>query len=648
MASAFLLTACVWTHCREDILSLIDRLNVRIGSALTLITACALVTLCQAGAVAATPSFWFLGNALNFQHVEANKDDFAVPVSDPALQKLLCRMGASIAWQPGQRYIMVTAADRRVISFTLGDARFNAGAVFSQASFAPYRSNGEVYLPLEALARALNLSPLEDGNDIVLQPQLSSLDVRGDNVKTTIALGGAIISSPQVRSEGDRLMLEFQGLGSALQPSRKPRSAGVLEINVKTSGTVRNPTTTVDIVHARNVAVERVAGGDPSEVRYDFSTAPEVATRVPPPPPVLSPLAAPSPESQETQAPSGTASVTGVDVTPNGSGITVRLAITGNASYEWHRLPQPDTRWYLDIRGASLATAARNEREGTDAVQSLRVGQLGNAPPTVRVAMTLQGRRRVDIVPFTGGLTVNVPGDEIGYATRTGGGIIGSGGPSYTPPVAVVPSTVKPRINAPPYTGANPRLIVIDPGHGGSDGGAHNATTIEKNVNLDVSQRLRSLLIARGWTVKMTRTADVDVYAPNDSARDELQARCDIANAAGARMFISVHANSYTSSSPSGTTTFFYKPQDLPLAQAIQHRLVPLLGTKDNGVVKDRYWVIAHTTMPAALIETAFLSNPNDAELLRSPDFLQRIAQGIADGVREYAGSPAGALRPGR
>lgn len=615
--------------------------------------ACALAMLWPIGALAATPSFWFSGSTLTFQHIEPNKDDFGVPISDSGLQKLLSRMGASIAWQPGQRYVLITAADHRVISFTIGDTRFNAGPVFTQASFAPYTSHGDVYLPLESIARSLNLAPINDGDDIILQPQLTLLDVRSDGDKTTVSFRGAVLASPRVHAEADRLVLDFSGLGSTLQPRRKLSSTAVSEITVSTSGTRRNPITTVKIGHARNVGIERIAGTDPTEVQYAFASHPEiVASRVPPPaPPVLVPRTASTPESEPSGTPAGTASVTAVDVAPNGSGITVRLAITGHPNYEWHRLPQPDARWYMDIKGAILTAAGRDEPEGTEAVKSLRVRQLANAPPTVRVALTLDGRKRVDIVPFAGGLTVNVPGEEVNDVTRTGVGVSGSGsgGRTDTPPVTVAsPSSVKPSVNAAPYLGANPRLIVIDPGHGGSDPGAHNATTMEKDLNLDVSQRLRSLLLARGWMVQMTRSTDVDVYGRNASDRSELQARCDVANAAGARMFISVHTNSYTNSLPSGTTTYYFKPQDLPLAEAIHRRMLPLLSTKDDGVIKNRFYVIAHTTMPAVLIETAFLSNPNDAELLRSTDFLQRIAQGIAEGVRDYAGSPAGTLRPGR
>ncbi|MBD5654763.1 MAG: N-acetylmuramoyl-L-alanine amidase, partial [Candidatus Eremiobacteraeota bacterium] len=191
---------------------------------------------------------------------------------------------------------------------------------------------------------------------------------------------------------------------------------------------------------------------------------------------------------------------------------------------------------------------------------------------------------------------------------------------------------------APPVSG-NGKLIVLDPGHGGSDFGAMHNGLVEKDLNLDISRRLRTLLIARGWQVKMTRDTDVDVYQPNDSARDELQARDDVANAAGARMLISVHSNAFTTSALSGTTTYYYKADSYALAGAVHARLSASLPTKDDGVRKENFYVIHHATMPAILIETAFLSNPSDAALLHSPAFLQKIASCIADGVGDYAGS---------
>jgi N-acetylmuramoyl-L-alanine amidase len=187
----------------------------------------------------------------------------------------------------------------------------------------------------------------------------------------------------------------------------------------------------------------------------------------------------------------------------------------------------------------------------------------------------------------------------------------------------------------PHYVPTNPRLIVIDPGHGGSDRGTIHGGVAEADLTLDMAKRLRDLLVARGWEVKMTRDTDVDVYAANDSAHDELQARVDVANSAGARLFVSIHANAFIKSGPYGTTTYISKPDDVAFARIVERDLAAD-GTKDDGVVKSHLYVTYHTRMPAVLVETAFLSNPSDYALLTSAAWRQKVAQEIADGIGEY------------
>jgi N-acetylmuramoyl-L-alanine amidase len=152
-----------------------------------------------------------------------------------------------------------------------------------------------------------------------------------------------------------------------------------------------------------------------------------------------------------------------------------------------------------------------------------------------------------------------------------------------------------------------------------------------------MAKRLRAILIARGWQVQMTHSADQDVYAPNDSARDELQARVDVANRAGARMFVSIHCNSFINSGPHGTTTYFSKPIDVPLAQNVDRDLDRLLDTKDDGIIKSKLYVTLHSNMPAVLVETAFLSNPDDYAKLVNADWREKVAEGIANGIDHYA-----------
>jgi N-acetylmuramoyl-L-alanine amidase len=258
--------------------------------------------------------------------------------------------------------------------------------------------------------------------------------------------------------------------------------------------------------------------------------------------------------------------------------------------------------------------------------------------------------RGVSLVPTSDGMTIAIDSQDDSTLQTAGTGELVNGsivaavvplpGVAAAPPDASRPAADATEPAdwkfAAPSGAKNPKLIVIDPGHGGSDTGAEHNGLVEKELNLDVARRLRSVLIARGWQVKMTRDSDIDVYQPNDSARDELQARDDIANAAGARLLVSVHTNSFTTSELRGTTTYYYTSASRPLAEAIHARLAAALPTADDGIRKENFYVIHHQTMPGVLVEMAFLSNPGDAKLLKTSAFLQSIAVGIADGIGDF------------
>ncbi|MGC1380988.1 MAG: N-acetylmuramoyl-L-alanine amidase, partial [Candidatus Baltobacteraceae bacterium] len=356
----------------------------------------------------------------------------------------------------------------------------------------------------------------------------------------------------------------------------------------------------------------------------------------------------PVPADGAAASSSGPALVTGVSVQPGSAGdVTVAVAINGNASYAWHRLREPDNRFWLDIANAQLQGPPIDQSEPSPLV-SMRVRQVD--PTTVRIALSLGGPKTIAITPSTTGLGIVVGAQELADQPRSGSGSVGSvvsagqenAGLETPAPLDQSGSgfgasgdtawKFGPRSN---YVPTNPRLIVIDPGHGGSDRGTIHGGVSEADLTLDMAKRLRDILIARGWQVKMTRDTDVDVYAPNDSAHEELQARVDVANNAGARLFVSVHVNAFINAGPYGTTTYISKPDDVALARIVETRLAAD-GTKDDGVVKSHLYVTLHTRMPAVLVETAFLSNPSDYALLTSPAWRQKVAQEIADGIGQY------------
>ncbi len=187
--------------------------------------------------------------------------------------------------------------------------------------------------------------------------------------------------------------------------------------------------------------------------------------------------------------------------------------------------------------------------------------------------------------------------------------------------------------------GLQNKVIAIDPGHGGSDPGAIGPSRVqEKTVTLAVAQNVKSLLEKAGARVVMTRQNDQDVFGPNASAVDELKARSSIANVRNADVFVSIHADSFTDRSVGGTSTYYYQKTkyDAMLAKALQANLMDAGNLQDRRANPANFYVIKRTRMPAALVELAFISNPNEEKLLNSPDFQQKMAQGIVRGLERF------------
>ncbi len=183
------------------------------------------------------------------------------------------------------------------------------------------------------------------------------------------------------------------------------------------------------------------------------------------------------------------------------------------------------------------------------------------------------------------------------------------------------------------------KIITIDPGHGGSDSGAvgPNGYT-EKEGAFAISQKVASILNQSGAKVVMTRDSDVDVYGPNASARNELQARVDVGNNANSDIFVSIHCNAFVNPAANGTQTFYYGSsyQGQRLAQNIQEKMIEANGLRDRGISTCNFYVVKHSYMPAVLIETAFITNYDEEALLSDDEWQTTMAKAIAEGINEY------------
>ena len=211
-------------------------------------------------------------------------------------------------------------------------------------------------------------------------------------------------------------------------------------------------------------------------------------------------------------------------------------------------------------------------------------------------------------------------------------------------------------------------LVAIDPGHGGADSGAVGALPVgsvtgltpradqfgspqifEKDVNLDIAQRLNAFLVARGFPTLMTRNTDnAGGDVPYTTEGADLKARTDLANARGAALFVSIHQNSAPGGA-SGTETYVHTAAGAApraLAASIQQALVARLMLTDRGLKDANFYVLRNSAMPAVLVEGAFISNPTDALMLANPDVREAMAEGIGQGILAYSGMmDAGAVQ---
>src|SRR5882724_2632691 len=168
--------------------------------------------------------------------------------------------------------------------------------------------------------------------------------------------------------------------------------------------------------------------------------------------------------------------------------------------------------------------------------------------------------------------------------------------------------------------------VVIDAGHGGYDrGGIPGQRVAEKDMTLDVAQRLKRVLAASGYRVVMTRDSDVFV---------SLGGRVAIANSYPNAPFVCIHFNSAKRSGASGIETYFYDRESLPLASAIHYFVAGGAPSSNRNVRRRGYYVLRKNRNPAVLVECGFLTNPSEAALAQSASYRQKLAEEIAAGVR--------------
>ena len=179
--------------------------------------------------------------------------------------------------------------------------------------------------------------------------------------------------------------------------------------------------------------------------------------------------------------------------------------------------------------------------------------------------------------------------------------------------------------------------IVLDAGHGGEDGGTVSESGIlEKELNLQIANRLCDLLTASGYSVVMTRTEDTLLYDKNSDYEgkkktQDLQARRKIAEETENAVFVSIHMNSYPDPRFSGLQVWYSPnhPSSKALANMIQEEAKNRFQPENERQTKaatSAIYLLKHLNIPAVLVECGFLSNVNEAQKLTTSEYQEQIA----------------------
>lgn len=188
-------------------------------------------------------------------------------------------------------------------------------------------------------------------------------------------------------------------------------------------------------------------------------------------------------------------------------------------------------------------------------------------------------------------------------------------------------------------------VILVDPGHGGYDGGARcrDSGVWEKVINLAVARAVEDALTRRGAQVVMTRTDDNDLCEASRPAhltkkRQDMQNRVALAVAHGADMVLSIHMNEYRARSESGPQVFYRAGCDggRLLAGCIQSAMIAQLQPKKERATMAGDYFILQLDVPSVLVECGFVSNPEEERLLLNQTYQARIGEAVATGVEEF------------
>ena len=527
-------------------------------------------------------------------------DEFLVSGSQPELRQIAQAFSAQLEWDDSGQLRCTHKGIQR--SIKLGERRVQgpsaaAGNETAELPLQAQEVEGKAHIPLSALEELLQIRITARPNSVVyLEPLLREVRFEGSAHKPRLVLEttAPVQCKTFTLKNPDRYVIDIPGvvIDTPSQTVQHPHLG-----NVRLGQFELGPAITRVVVPTLDgTTIKQESWGSRESFSWQLQLPKQLAR-----------------ESEQIDIPE-----VKLEKTPQGH----RLVLNASEAmrYEWMRANNPGPKWWVDIPGAVLKDKKQEFPIDGKFHGSIRLSQNQPLPnPVVRVVVDLD--EAVEVNTCAGDSERQMVIEILDKALDVSSSV--SKGNGSTAQAAL--------------TGTG--LIVIDPGHGGSDPGAYNKSLklSEASVTLDICRRLAQILKAQGWNVVMTRSEDVDVSYWGSPDREELGARVKVANESRADLFVSVHCNASVSPSSNGTSLHYYKKADYELANSLQSSLLSSTGRNNRGLKADRLYVLAHSQMPAVLVETAFLTNPTEGALLGDPAYRQKIAEGLAQGLRQYA-----------
>jgi N-acetylmuramoyl-L-alanine amidase len=295
--------------------------------------------------------------------------------------------------------------------------------------------------------------------------------------------------------------------------------------------------------------------------------------------------------------------------------LMLAIKATHSFSYNTFRLHSPE-RYVVDFTNCpELINAQLPDVSQNTFVRSIRIGQPDDDKKT-RLVLDLTDT------------PVSVKEEILDSSSRLGLTLLGGDQIDTKAPVAAAQEIVPMPSNFSHLRIPRNTLIVLDAGHGGTDPGAQRGEVQEKEITMDIIEKLKRVLEAKGARVVLTRSDDIFV---------SLEDRVRITNNTAPTLFLSVHINAMESASDiHGIETYYQTEQSRLLADAVHECLISNLAAPDRSVRKARFYVIKNTPVPAILAEVGFISNQAERDKLISSDYQMKIAEALEHGVILY------------